>query len=258
MTYDPGREGFEQLSPVQQADIRRRGNAVGDQVAAHCVQVLIGRPANQRHGAAVDHAAGCVVLVGAWRYLATAAHVVDGFRKRVKAGEDVVFQAGNLLLNVEKQLAFHDQRIDVALLKLEEGETKSIAALTWIPDSWPPKLPSADEWVAYAGFPTAYRQDDGKDRVDLAVVGGMMRVTSASSERAITVLERESLIAIRGEEVPPPGTDLGGMSGGPVFRVGDNENLELVGVVTDYGDTFDTFFLGLFGHPDIAALSDQD
>jgi hypothetical protein len=42
-----------------------------------------------------------------------------------------------------------------------------------------------------------------------------------------------------------------------VARVGEGEKLELVGVVTDYGDTFDTVFLGLFGHPDIAALADK-
>ena len=257
MSHDPGREGFEQLTATQRAEVRRVGNAVGDQVASHCVQILIGRPTHQRDGVKVDHAAGCVVLVGATRYLVTAAHVVDGFRKRVGSGESVVFQAGNLLLDVEARLSFNDRRIDVAMLRLEEGEGRSIPALTWIPAGWPPALPRTGDWVAYAGFPSAYRQDDGHGRVDLAVVGGMMMVISASSDRAITVLEREHLIAIRGEKVPPLGTELGGMSGGPVFRVGEGEKLELVGVVTDYGDTFDTFFLGLFGHPDIGALSDE-
>lgn len=257
MNNDPSAEGFGHLSAIQQAEVRRVGNAVGEQVASHCVQILIGRPAHQRAGAKVDHAAGCVVLVGVSRYLATAAHVVDGFRMRVKSREPIVFQAGNLLLDVEARLSFFDTRTDVALLRLEEGETRDIPALTWIPVRWPPKLPRNGEWVAYAGFPTAYRQDDGQGRVDLAIVGGMMMVTSASPERAITVLDREHLVAIRGDAVPPPGTELGGMSGGPVFRVGEGEKLELVGVVTDYGDTFDTFFLGLFGHPDIADLADE-
>jgi len=46
------------------------------------------------------------------------------------------------------------------------------------------------------------------------------------------VIERKDLISFDGGPLPPPGTDMGGLSGGPVLLV-DALNCPLVGVVTD-------------------------
>jgi hypothetical protein len=99
------------------------------------------------------------------------------------------------------------------------------------------------DYVGFIGFPKHYRRNLGPGHVELNPVGGLMPVTSATSENFKCVLPRDTLVAVVGPEVPPPGTDLGGMSGGPVFRVRPPP-FELVGIITEFGDNFDMFWMG--------------
>lgn len=102
--------------------------------------------------------------------------------------------------------------------------------------------PSKDEFVAFAGFPAQYRRNEGSGVVDLAAIGGLMRVASTTGRSFRCVMERERLIKTRGPHVPPPGSRLWGMSGGPVFRMVEGAPL-LTGIITDFGPSFEIFMM---------------
>jgi hypothetical protein len=160
----------------------------------------------------------------------------------------LTFQVGNLrLLEVEKRLNWYNPNSDVAFLSLNPHEQSLIPAVTWVASSWPPPFPNQGDYVGFIGYAADYRRNLGPGRVELNPVGGLMPVTSASPGGLKCVLPRETLIAIMGSEVPPAGTDLGGMSGGPVFRVRPGP-LELVGVITEFGENFDVFWMASLAH----------
>jgi len=102
-----------------------------------------------------------------------------------------------------------------------------------------------DEFVAFAGLPVDYRINEGVE-ITFAIVGGILRVIGASGSSFKCHMSRDTIIKTRGPHVPPPGTKLGGMSGGPVFRLVDG-SLELCGVITDFGTTFEVFMMAPLG-----------
>ena len=73
-----------------------------------------------------------------------------------------------------------------------------------------------------------------------------MRVDSASDRRLTSVLSRPDLVLTKGPEIPPQGAELGGMSGGPVFRITGTDDIELVAVIKEDSQLFDAYFFAPF------------
>jgi S1-C subfamily serine protease len=244
-TLDPARcalEEFSELPSDLQHEIQSEGRAIGQRVGRHAVQVLFGPPGSSADPELIRHASGVAIFTGSTTILATAWHVVEPYLKLLESQPTLTFQVGTLRLYAEKRLIWHDRTSDIAFLSLESHELDLIPALTWLAPSWPPPPPAVGDYVAFVGYPTDYRRDLGPGRVELTPVGGLMPVTSAAPGNLKCVLPRETLVAVLGSEVPAPGTDLGGMSGGPVFRVRPDP-LELVGIITDFGQNFDMFWM---------------
>lgn len=113
-----------------------------------------------------------------------------------------------------------------------EGFKHQAATVT----NWPPAPPIEGAPVMYGGFPGAYRKklDDGN--VNFGFFWFATKVQSVSEKNIGMVIERESSVSI-GEVVLPDKADLGGWSGGPVFRIVEQnllETLELCGVIYEY------------------------
>ena len=58
-------------------------------------------------------------------------------------------------------------------------------------------------------------------------------MTAGGTYHLVSQWDRDRIVNITGPDVPPPGSDLGGMSGGPVFLMRDLV-YPLVGVITDF------------------------
>lgn len=237
-------KGFRSLDPSIQERILREGAAVGQEVVRHCAQVLIGPPISAVSSAPINHASAVQFTLGNGTYVATAAHVVEQFEKR-KLTEDLRFQVGNVVLRPEERIVYRNADHDVAILRLESRERADIAASIWSPPMWPPTQVLDDDYVAFAGYPTEYRLQPGPSAVILHPIGGLMRVGSASDRRVVSPMDRSKLVAARGLGLPQRGANMGGMSGGPVFVLRDWKP-ELIGVITDFGEDFETFFFGTF------------
>src|SRR5688572_16161665 len=93
------REAFASGPQEFRERVLREGDAVGQRVASHAVQILIGPSAqrlktSEQTEAEVNTATGVVFQFGIRTYLATAAHVLDEYAGKVSSGE-AIFQAGN-------------------------------------------------------------------------------------------------------------------------------------------------------------------
>src|SRR6266571_1103974 len=210
---------FAQLPKDVRDRIWAQGDAIGQRVISHLNQVLIGVPGGQARAEEANHASGVVVLIGSRPVFFTAQHVLAKYRERHASDPRIVFQIGNVSFDPEPRLLFESKTDDIVALALNISDQPRVPGHTWIPASWPPIAPTPGEFVAFAGFPVDYRVNEGTGIVDLAAVGGLMRVASATDRSIRCVMERDRLIKTRGPHVPPPGTRLWGMSGGPVFRM---------------------------------------
>lgn len=192
-----------------------------------------------------------VALVGARPVFFTAQHVLAKYRERRAANPEVVFQIGNVSFDPEPRLQFESLQDDLVALAMNVSDQSRVPGYTWLPASWPPHSPSPGEFVFFAGFPAEYRVNQGAGLIDLAAIGGLMKVASTTGRSFRCVMERERLIRTRGSHVPPPGSRLWGMSGGPVFRIVDGSP-ELTGVITDFGPTFEIFMMAPLAIADIS------
>ncbi len=233
---------FATLPKHERDRIRAEGDAIGQRVINHLVQVLIGVPGGKAPAEKANHASGVAVLVGARPVFFTAQHVLAQYRERHQANEDVVFQVGNVSFDPEPCVLFESVPDDIVALGLNVSDQSRIPGYTWIPAEWPPIPPSPGEFIAFAGFPVEYRRNEGAGLVDLAAIGGLMKVVSTTGRSFRCVMERDRLIKTRGPHVPPPGTRLWGMSGGPVFRI-VNRTLDLTGIITDFGENLEVFMM---------------
>ncbi len=234
-------DGFLALPTELRERIAREGHSIGEAVIGHAVQIIIGPPWSLRNTGEVNHASGVQVEIDGSRYLATAAHVVRAGVSRTVEAPRAIFQVGNAVIPVADRVVFIDDSLDVAFVLLKSSEFQDIPSRCWVPQTWPPGRVSGNDYVAFAGFPRRYREIEPDGRVVLNGVGGVLRVESASDRRLTSVHERGDLILAKGPEIPPQGADLGGMSGGPVFRF-SNSSLELVALIKEDSQLFDAYF----------------
>jgi hypothetical protein len=112
--------------------------------------------------------------------------------------------------------------------------------------SWPPAPPAEGDVVMYGGYPAIYREErDGN--FDFMFTWFAGKVASVSDRNVGMVLEIATSKSVSESRVPP-NADLGGWSGGPVFRVIDAngiERLELAAIIYEYNPSYEV----AFAHP---------
>ena len=73
----------------------------------------------------------------------------------------------------------------------------------------------------------------------------MFRVASVGEGYFCCQIEQKDLISFGGESLPPPGADVGGLSGGPVALMTDLA-YPLVGIVTEHSQEYDILRIATF------------
>ena len=232
---------FKTLPHTYQQLLIAHGGAIGDRVRNHVVQVIIGVPGGVTPASEARHASGVMVFTGATPCLCTAQHVVAEYRNLRRKDNRVVFQVGHVSFDPEPRILFESAADDLIVLGMNGSDQHRIEAFTWICTVWPTPAPVVGEYVAFAGLPTDYRINAGT-QLQFAIVGGVLRVISASGNNFKCHMDRDTLIKVRGPHVPPPGTNLGGMSGGPVFRLVNGEP-DLCGIITDFGQSLEVYYM---------------
>ena len=240
---------FAALDPAKQHQILAAGEQMTKFVFRHAAAVIVSPPPST--GRAVNNGSGFVVALKGRYYLGTAWHVVEHWLERVSLGEQVLFQVGDALLEPRESIAWKDEENDLVFLRLTEQEQEQIGvSVCEAVRGWPPSHPSEGSYVLVSGFPAIIRQRQGQQRVFFNALSTLAQVTSVGESHMVCQFTREHWVSFDMNGVPPPGTDLGGMSGGPVLLV-ESLSYPLVGAVSEFQQSFELLYIKTLSHAPI-------
>lgn len=194
------------------------------------------------HGGNILHnGTVCFVHTGQQQLAITADHVYAQYASDLEAGRVFGCQFGGVLVRPEHMLIERTSDLDIATFSMPAVALSPGTAFHFAP-TWPPSAPRLGEWMFYAGFPGAHRIDrENTLDVGLQTILGPIRAIHGST----IVFELDF------EQLHWPFHDrqeinrrLGGMSGGPVFRLIERglTRLEFVGIVCEHGENFHLVF----------------
>ena len=227
-----GAERFRRLSAEEQA----RYLAINRQMVAfardRAVPIIFAPPVSV--GGKINGASGCVIQLGPHAFVVTASHVLSGYEERVQAGEVLNWQVGNLApFDPLPRVAWRNKERDIVLLEIGKDEAHNIGPCTISAlGVWPPPIPKVGQLVLVGGYPKSLREEAlAPGWIGAGPYSAIFRVTLAGETNFKCAIERGDLISFDGP-LPVSGTDMGGLSGGPVLPV-DPLSYPLVGIVTD-------------------------
>jgi hypothetical protein len=182
------------------------------------------------------------------RYLAvTCSHVLAAYRDQGSIFKRPHFQIGHLSLDPAAQLVDEDPKIDLAVLEIlpsqvidEDFPELGLPRKRFFgPAIWPPEPVTNEDVVSFAGFPGTWREQNGVNSMSFFMFShGAAGVYSAGENHFYSKFEIE--ICEGKTYYNKKVVDLGGMSGGPVFRWRSGQvRPDLVGFITEYQASLD-------------------
>jgi hypothetical protein len=227
-----GAEHFQRLSAEEQARYLAINRRMVEFARDHAVPIIFAPPVSV--GGKINGASGCVIQLGPDAFVVTASHVLSGYEERVQAGEVLNWQVGNLApFDPIPRVAWRNKERDIVLLEIGKDEAHNIGpCIISAPRAWPPPIPKVEQLVLVGGYPKSLREESlAPGWIGAGPYSAIFRVTLAGEANFKCAIERRDLISFDGP-LPAPGTDMGGLSGGPVLLV-DALSYPLVGIVTD-------------------------
>src|SRR5690606_32705876 len=103
-------------------------------------------------------------------------------------------------------------------------------------------LPSPGSFVVCVGFPQYLRENGDPYSLRYGAQSACLRVTTAGEDYFVCQFERDQWLSFFDGAIPPPGTEIGGMSGGPVLLVG-RLHFPLVGVVIEFHVDYELLYV---------------
>jgi hypothetical protein len=82
---------------------------------------------------------------------------------------------------------------------------------------WPPPEPAETNAAFFGGFPGILRLWLRRNAVSFGLHLAQTPITTVTDRQITCRFNREDWIPVEGRRIPPPGTGLGGLSGGPVL-----------------------------------------
>jgi hypothetical protein len=169
----------------------------------------------------------------------TACHVIDGWKACPPEERPGMLRLGGMRtfvqLDWEQRVIDSDPAIDIATFQINEAEVRHIekTVLTGAYKRWPPSAPPVNCSVYIAGFPGAGTIYPSQNIVSFGAMAGGGIASSVSEKDVSYQIERNNLMPLFGEGIPPENYDFRGMSGGPMLAVVEwaLRSWALVGVV---------------------------
>jgi hypothetical protein len=212
----------------------------------------------------IESATGCVLQLQDAYFVVTAEHVLEGYETRIKNGEELNWQVGELRFDPLSRVVWRGNAKprpkDIVFLRVSEKEANEACAnrtrIISAPTEWPPPAPNVGQLVLLAGYPSQLREvDNGTIRP--GPLSAMLLVTRSTGDGTFKCDSKYTDLASFDSHALPvedlPG-DIGGVSGGPVFRIEDSINpFIFVGVISQHWNPFgeiDSFVIeGVDGVP---------
>jgi len=147
---------------------------------------------------------------------------MTGIRSRCQIGHD-------LIVDIEERLIDFDLEIDIATVRISVDEVTNLRKLVYKGASkgWPPKPPTKDRGIIFAGFPGRERLFPTRNAIVFGLFSLGALATSISDRDVCSQIERTELIDVLGRGLMPENYDMGGISGGPMLTIVEQGGLRL-------------------------------
>lgn len=167
------------------------------------------------------------------------AHVHDGWLRDKAVNPNLVCQIGGITFDPEDRLIDINRRLDLATYKLSDVVVNGSRSIVHSPRTWPPTDIADGELVILGGWPGILREK-ATGQTHFYFASFITRIDQTSADHLAVHLNLAEAHGLAGLLVPTS-PDLGGSSGGPVFRIREEPIvlLELVGVVYQYTAAFE-------------------
>jgi hypothetical protein len=167
----------------------------------------------------------------------TARHVFDEYRKAKAEQPDIRCQFGCVTTEPEDRLIAESEYLDLVTFDVSEIVVASSGCFPHTPLLWPTEDVAMENTLLYGGYPGSLRIEH-ELTADFPFQWFTWRPISVTSENIKLYIDIENFHQpLHGANVP--NIELGGMSGGPVFRLISTpiERLELVGFIYESSPT---------------------
>ena len=197
------------------------------------------------HGARADGSYGifhngtlCLVNTGTRQFGVTASHVYKQYICDKTSNETIVCQFGSSTILPEEYLIEYSEEQDIVTFELSDIIIGATGASAHHSLAWPPEPLQEGEVIIVGGYPGILRTER-PTTADIPFQWFAQAITSVSPINLGLHLNLQSLHWLNRDERFNP--VLGGMSGGPVFRLISTpiERLELVGFIYEYQENFE-------------------
>ena len=180
----------------------------------------------------------CFIHTGARLLGVTNRHVHDSCVKALADGPQVTCQIGGASFDPAARLIDRSEHYDLVTYDISEVQTNGADADIHYAPTWPPAV-DPEGLVIVGGWLNAFRAE-GENETTHSFLH-FYAYTRNVSEEQIGVVTYTSKSIPWGSAGLPVGTDLGGMSGGPVFLIREDPltKIVLIGINYEYHDSFE-------------------
>jgi hypothetical protein len=179
----------------------------------------------------------CFVDTGERLLGITAAHIHRALIDGKQIDPDLACQIGAHTFQAEARLIDIDDNLDLATYEVSKVQISAANADLHHATMWPPVDLGGDKYF-FSGWPWSLTILNDT-RVKTSFLHFIVRISDRTDRKFVVQTHRESSVPW-GLSALPPGTNLGGMSGGPFYRwneTGIDAPLTLVGIVTSIMDS---------------------
>lgn len=184
----------------------------------------------------------------------TNAHVIQGYRNRKVTEPELNFYIGTAIIDIESIIISEDEDFDICTISLDdipEAELRSNGSVeTHYTTLIPGVLPNLSEgdFIAFGGFPGVWRQQPAHNELifDTFSTGGT-EISDISDRTIRCQLDLENTVMTLADHHASAPQDLGGLSGGPAFKIHILESgiavFPLVGIISEHMQQYDSVLI---------------
>lgn len=212
------------------------GNVYRDILQTSCAPIYWYRTdGNDR---SIEHNGTVTFVKTAERLLGiTAAHVLKEY---LRNGDGVELQIMNAVVrDMANRVICMSEELDIVTFAVDEDLLRCIGTRIVPLATWPPRPPSEGFGIMLAGYPGSARIA-GSDEVSFGLFTALVTARTVTDKQITWVMDRDRHVANTLAPTPPPISDLGGISGGPLISWFESEQYiatyALSGIVIEHPD----------------------
>jgi hypothetical protein len=193
--------------------------------------------------AVIHNGTATFVNTGKKTICVTAGHVFEKYRAHKQEFVDFECQVGSVRVELENYLVDYSSELDLATFELSPILLAASRASAHGAPKWPPARLAESEIVVLGGYPGLLRIEEN-GRLGTPFVSFLAPVAQASPDHSAVQLNLEDAYWPDGSGGLAPASELGGMSGGPLFRYRPEpvEHFELVGFIYQASPSYGIVF----------------